>query len=880
MDIINNRSVRTKLMFIIAAPLFALSFFIVQGIQHEQAIVHEAELHQEMEHCGYAVQALAKNLQIERGYSAGYLSSGGTDFVEELAAHRKKTDVTITELKKWISSPYFAEPKNQRMKEWLNDVLGHLEKNFSAHRQNISSQKINFFASAGYFGARIKTLLLLRESILLDTNDAVLVNNARTHMALLEVLETMGKERAMLADVFGRGGKYIPGMREKLSSVLVQQQLWRARFLENASAEARLEYESVQNIAGAKTAYAMRAGVELGMRRQSVARRLLEICGYRGIIHSFKNLLLRHDLEYVNRFNEQYNLFIAAIQEYEDLGGLTVKDSKAVKDLKSTMAQYRSGANFLIENMENDSSVSTAELDKKVKVNDGPAAQGLRFMSSGGDIQQDPTEWFTLQSQNMVDHASVLTVIDKQKEVRLAEVVAQAQASVMLDYIIAAIVFVIAVVFALALSRTITIPIGRIVESLGLSAGQVASSANQIMSASQEMAEGASEQASSLEQTSASLEEMAATTRQNADNARQADSLAREAGEKATSGRGRAEEVAMEVKQQLERLQDAVIAIKASNDDTSAVVKTIDEISFQTNLLALNAAVEAARAGDAGLGFAVVADEVRSLAQRSAEEVKNTSALIQSATENTKAIELVSNEINDFLQKSVSEDLVSLFGETVGSVTKVVQLMAEVTQASDEQARGVDQVNQAVAQMDRVTQLNAANAQETSAASVLLNLQGDDLDQQVNVLRGVVTGGAGSSSGISKLIVWSETFCFGLPTIDAHHEHLVDLINAVYVAKVEQKKKKMNQVIAELLDYTLFHFNYEEQIFSRIGYHTGHEQVHETMIANMQNFVARIQQGDKGAEDELIDFLKTWLVEHILQTDVDYVPLFKQHGVG
>ncbi len=305
----------------------------------------------------------------------------------------------------------------------------------------------------------------------------------------------------------------------------------------------------------------------------------------------------------------------------------------------------------------------------------------------------------------------------------------------------------IIVAVAVYVGRTISRPIMMAVRGLTSGSDQVAMSAGQVQGASQQMAEGASEQASSLEQTSASLEEMAATTRQNADNARQADALAREAGEKASSGQALSNDVAGEVANQLARLGEAVAAIKKSTEATGKVVNTIDEIAFQTNLLALNAAVEAARAGDAGLGFAVVADEVRNLAQRSAEEAKNTASLIKGAQDNTAVVEKVTQEVEGYLQKAVAEDLVSTFVETVGAVDKVTQLMAEVTQASDEQARGVDQVNQAVAQMDSVTQSNAANAEESAAAATELNSQSTDMTAIVGDLRVLVEGGHGDVSG-------------------------------------------------------------------------------------------------------------------------------------
>jgi len=168
--------------------------------------------------------------------------------------------------------------------------------------------------------------------------------------------------------------------------------------------------------------------------------------------------------------------------------------------------------------------------------------------------------------------------------------------------------------------------------------------------------------------------------------------------------------------------------ISSASEETSKIIKTIDEIAFQTNLLALNAAVEAARAGEAGAGFAVVADEVRNLAMRAADAAKNTAELIESTVK----------KVHDG-SKLVSTTNVA-FDQVAESSAKVGDLIAEISAASKEQSSGIDQVNIAITEMDKVVQQNAANAEESASASEEMNAQAEQLREYVGDLVRLVAG--------------------------------------------------------------------------------------------------------------------------------------------
>jgi methyl-accepting chemotaxis protein/methyl-accepting chemotaxis protein-1 (serine sensor receptor) len=239
--------------------------------------------------------------------------------------------------------------------------------------------------------------------------------------------------------------------------------------------------------------------------------------------------------------------------------------------------------------------------------------------------------------------------------------------------------------------------------------------AGQASSSGRSLSRGATEQAASLEETSASMEEMASMTRNNADSSRQAAELM-----------AAVEHQVSRSNLLLTEMVGSMEHIKQSSARVSKIIKTIDEIAFQTNILALNAAVEAARAGEAGMGFAVVADEVRNLAQRAARAAHETEDLIEeassSAAQGAAKVQQVADAIEEF----------------TASVVRVRGIADEVNEASRQQALGIDQVTQAIVQMEHRTQLTAATAEESAAASEDLDAQAQAAMQLVHELEAMI----------------------------------------------------------------------------------------------------------------------------------------------
>lgn len=247
-----------------------------------------------------------------------------------------------------------------------------------------------------------------------------------------------------------------------------------------------------------------------------------------------------------------------------------------------------------------------------------------------------------------------------------------------------------------------------IVAEIQAASHSIALGSTEIAQGNLDLSQRTEEQAASLQETAASMEQITATVKQNADNARQANALANNATEATARGGAAVQEVIGTMKQ-----------IASESGKIAEITSVIEAIAFQTNILALNAAVEAARAGEDGRGFAVVAGEVRALAQRSAAAAKDIKSLIQASVANvadgTRLVEVAGGRMTEIVQ----------------SISRVTDIMGEISAASDEQSTGIEQVSRAVSQMDEVTLQNAALVEQAAAAA-------SSLDEQAGRLRSVV----------------------------------------------------------------------------------------------------------------------------------------------
>ncbi|MBP9837467.1 MAG: methyl-accepting chemotaxis protein [Proteobacteria bacterium] len=417
-----------------------------------------------------------------------------------------------------------------------------------------------------------------------------------------------------------------------------------------------------------------------GMVNSSGANRKYLIGRY--YVGQFIMLIKDEDL---NRFKQEFNELDQVIKSLESVLTVPIHLTR-LKAFQTAYTDYSNGVTSLITNLKNRDSLVKNHLNKLEP----------EVLQKINELKED---------------------ISNEQKIMSDQLVASNNSANSIMTVICGVGLLLGLVVAFAITRSISGPLNISIDALNEATSRVFSAAEQISSSSQGLAQGTTEQAAALAQSKQNLLEIAKGAKENVELVQSSKLMADEAKNTADSGVS-----------QMKEMGSAMQAIQTASNEVHNIMKIIDEIAFQTNLLALNAAVEAARAGEAGKGFAVVAEEVRNLAKRSAQAAKETEEKIKRC---------VDCSVEGVKQSAEVNRLLTLITEKVINAN---ELLDRVNNASIAQSNGVNEITSSIAEMDNVTQMNAAGAEEGSAAAEQLRAQAQTLKEVASDIATVIRG--------------------------------------------------------------------------------------------------------------------------------------------
>ncbi len=732
-NFLKHAGLRTKLLVILLVPLIALFYFGAAVISEKWEMLKGAEQAAELTGFSTRASALAHELQKERGMSAGFLGSRGNKFSKQIPIQRKEVETQINAFNQYMSSSDLQDYSSE-INSNINSTKKALRR-ITEIRSAVDQLDISVKDEVAYFTGIINSLFATISLSAQVTDNAEYNNTVVAYYSALQAKENAGIERAVLSNAFALG-HFGPTMYDRFIELTTKQQVYTNQFKGFANEEVVNLYNSTIQGKAVDEVMRLRAvGSEMAIRGRLI-NEMAQIVGYGGLIHQFKNYVMRGKPQHAEDVKLNFAKLTALSEQYSSLPHVSKQDKMDFDMIRQTFSLYVAQLKNVKESI--DSGGSIDERDASVNVNDGPAIEAMGRLLSGGYLGIEPEYWFDVATQRI----DLLKGMEDSLTAHMEELTSRVQSDALQVFIIfcsvSVFVICIAVLLGYLVARDILHQVGgepthvmeisnriakgdlniamdnrhtdqsgilgsivtmseklrTIVSEVQKTSSSLNVASNEISATAQSLSQTTSEQAATVEETSASMEQMSSSVVQNADNA------------------SSTEKIAIKSAGQAEEGGKAVVGTVAAMENIAEKIAVIEDIAYKTNLLALNAAIEAARAGEQGKGFAVVADEVRKLAERSQQSAKDIGELASSSVKN-------------------AEQTGQLIENLVPNIQETASLVREITAASEEQQTGVTQITAAIDQVSQSSQMTASASEQLAATAHEMSAQADALQQLI-----------------------------------------------------------------------------------------------------------------------------------------------------